>query len=212
MTGMPGARRSFSARNPSVARTVNLPVMLIIWIFAAVSAGPGVATQTAAGGGNSPGVPLSGQAQWKEFGSRSGNFRVLFPGVPEASKTRIMTPAGTVVSTRFTVRAGSGVTYDVMYNDYPKSSPGVINPESVLNSARDGLIHRTKGRLISEKPITLDGGLGREVEIRGTDTALYTVQLVLVERRLYQALVIDRSRTSAGTRKFLDSFRVLKTP
>jgi len=31
-----------------------------------------------------------------------------------------MTPAGTVVSTRFTVRAGPGVTYEVMYNDYPK--------------------------------------------------------------------------------------------
>lgn len=209
---MPGAKRSTQTRNPRVARTINWLVMLIVWIFTAIGADPGVATQMAAGGGNSPSAPLSGQAQWKEFGSRSGKFRVLFPGIPEASKTEIVTPAGTIVSTRFTVRAGPDVTYDVMYNDYPKSSAGAINQEILLDTARDGLVHRTKGRLISEKPITLDGGVGREAEIRGTDATLYTVQLVLVDRRLYQVLVIDRISQSAGTRKFLDSFRVLGTP
>lgn len=212
MTGMPGAKRSTQTRDPRFARTINSLVMLIVWAFAAISADPGVATQMAAGGGNSPSAPLSGQAQWKEFGSRSGKFGVLFPGIPEASKTEIMTPAGTVVSTRFTVRAGPGVTYDVMYNDYPKSSAGAINQEILLDAARDGLIHRTNGRLITEKTITLDGNLGREVEIRGIDATLYTVQLVLVDRRLYQVLAIDRKSKSAGTRKFLESFRVLRTP
>lgn len=213
MTDMSNTQHSIHARIPCLARTIVSLAMLCVWSFtAAASADPGDATQIAAAGSNVPGTFLSEQASWKEFGSRSESFRALFPGIPEVSKSEVTTPTGTIVSTRFTVRAGADATYDVMYNDYPKSIVGAIDRETLLDSTRDGLVHQTKGRIASEKKLKLDGKLGREVEIRGLDATLYTVQLVLVDRRLYQVLVIDRKSKTADTRKFLDSFRILGTP
>lgn len=152
--------------------------------------------------------PAYKREQWKEFRSAAGRFRILFPGIPGTSEQTTKALSGTIVSRRFTVHIRPGITYDIMYSDYPGSVSANVSSKIILDTARDGLVHQTKGALITEKTIELRTGVGREAEIKGADATVYTVRLVLVGARLYQALVAEQNLQSPNARQFLDSFRI----
>lgn len=148
-------------------------------------------------------------AGWRKFESKRGTFTVMFPDVPIETRSKIRTEIGNVASTRFTVVAGTSVTYDVMYNDYPKAGIVKVNPQLLLDAARDGLLNQTKGRLVAEKHIMLGAVPGRDQEILGADGTRYWARLVLVGNRMYQLMAIARPPATADTRTFFDSFRLL---
>lgn len=148
-------------------------------------------------------------AGWRKFESKRGTFRVMFPDIPIETRSKLRTEIGNVASTRFTVVAGTSVTYDVMYNDYPKAGIVKVNPQKLLDAARDGLVNQTKGQLVGEKRIMLGTVPGRDQEILGADGTRYWARLVLVENRLYQLMAIARPPATADTRTFFDSFQLL---
>lgn len=148
-------------------------------------------------------------ARWRKFESKHGTFKVMFPGIPIETRNTIRTEMGNVASTRFTMVDGSSVTYDVMYNDYPKGGIAKVNPQHLLDAARDGLVYQTKGRLVAEKRITLGAVPGRDQEILGADGTRYWARLVLAGNRLYQLMAIARPPAQADAQTFFDSFQLL---
>ena len=153
--------------------------------------------------------PNKDAARWRKFESKHGTFKVMFPGIPIETRSTIRTDMGNVASTRFTMVEGTSVTYDVMYNDYPKAGVIKVNPQKLLDAARDGLVYQTKGQLVTEKRITLGAVPGRDQEILGADGTRYWARLVLVENRLYQLMAVARPPAQADTRTFFDSFQLL---
>lgn len=146
--------------------------------------------------------------RWQIFESASGKFKVVFPGAPIRKQTRVRTEIGDVVSTRHSAGDGAGTTYDVTYDDYAKAGIARLSPAKLLNAVRDGFVHKAKGRLVSEKPFTVDGIPGSELEILANNGMWYRTRLLLVENRLYQLTAIVRPPTRSDEQKFFDSFQL----
>ena len=149
---------------------------------------------------------------WKEFQIPAGRFKVLMPGVPKTSRRTIRTDIGNVASTRYTVTDAANVTYDVLFNDYPKAGVAKANPQKLLDSARDGLMYQTKGRMTSDRRITLANFPGRDLEILGSDGTHFRARLVWAETRLYQVMAVTPGQPRPDANVFFDSFHISGKP
>lgn len=146
---------------------------------------------------------------WREFESKPGRFRVLLPGVPATSRQTIRTDIGNVASTRVTTTDAANVTYDILFNDYPRAGVSKVSPQKLLDGARDGLLYQTKGRLIGEKPLTLANFPGRDQEIMGGDGTHYRIRLVWAGNRLYQIMAVTPGQPRPDAQVFFDSFQIV---
>lgn len=182
---------------------------MIRCIFAFVAAlCAGFSTVAGAGAAPQPGIPPG----WREFEIPAGRFKILMPGTPKTTRRTIPTDIGKVASTRYTAIDAANVTYDVLLNDYPKSGVSRARPQKLLDSVRDGLMFQTKGRMVSDKQITLAGFPGRDLEITGSDGTHYRTRLVWVETRLYQIMVVTAGKPRPEADVFFDSFRITGKP
>ena len=149
---------------------------------------------------------------WREFQIPAGRFKVLMPGVPKTSRQTIRTEIGNVAATRYTATDAANVTYDVLLNDYPKAGVSRANPQKLLDSARDGLIYQTKGRIVSDRRITLAKFPGRDLEITDTEGMHYRARLLWVDYRLYQVMTVTPGRPRPDANLFFDSFQITGKP
>ena len=149
-------------------------------------------------------------APWRKFESRRGGFRAQFPGVPLEGRKTMRTDIGDVVATRHTLTDGNNVTYDILYNDFPKAGVAKVEPQKLLEGARDGLLYQTRGRLDADKRIMLGNLPGREGEIATRDGMRYRFRVLWAGNRLYQLLVITRGRPGPDAQRFFDSFQILR--
>jgi hypothetical protein len=120
--------------------------------------------------------------------------------------------SGDVAATRYTTTDAANVTYDVLLNDYPKAGIARANPHKLLDSVRDGLVYQTKGRVVSEKPITLANFPGRDQVIVGANGTHYRVRLVWAGTRLYQIMAVTPGEPRPESNIFFDSFRITGGP
>lgn len=151
-------------------------------------------------------IPRSKTAQWREFESKDGRFSVQFPGRPERSEQKTKTEIGYVVSVRYTVSHSERVTYDLMFNDFPKAQIASVNPQKLLDAARDSLLYQTGGRIISETHTLHSAVRARQLEIAGNNGMRYVVRLLFADNRLYQLLLASRHPVASDARRFFDSF------
>lgn len=149
---------------------------------------------------------------WIEFEMPAARFKVLMPAAPKTSRRTIKTDMGDVAATRYTAVDAANVTYDVLLNDYPKAGVSRSNPQKLLEAVRDGLVFQTKGRTISNKPITFANFPGRDLEIMGGDGSHYRVRLVWVESRLYQIMTVTPGKPRPDASAFFDSFQITGKP
>jgi len=149
---------------------------------------------------------------WIEVKIPAGGFKVWMPGAPKTSRGTIPTEIGNVAATRYTTVDAANVTYDVLFNDYPKTKVSKLNSQKVLEAARDGLIYQTKGKTISNKPITLASNPGNDLEILGGEGTHYRVRLVWVKTRLYQIMVVTPGKPRPEANVFFDSFQITGKP
>lgn len=163
----------------------------------------------AAIGGAAPTAALPG---WREFEIPAARFKILMPGAPKTTRRTIHTYIGDVASTRYTVTDAANATYDVLLNDYPRAGVSKASPTKLLDGARDGLVYQTKGRKLSEKPYSLAGYVGRDVEITGNDGTHYRVRLIWAETRLYQLMVVTPGKPRPDANMFFDSFQITGKP
>jgi len=145
---------------------------------------------------------------WKEVAIPAGRFKVWMPGAPKTSRQTIRTDIGNVASTRYTSTDAANVTYDVLFNDYPVAGVSKANPQKLLDSAKDGLLYHTKGRLMEDKHITLASFPGRDQIIIGGDGTHYRVRLAWVGNRLYQIMAVSPGKPQPDANIFFDSFQI----
>ena len=146
-------------------------------------------------------------ASWRTFESVPGRYKAAFPAAPVMKQGKLRTEIGEVISTRHTADSADA-TYDITYNDYPKDGIARLSPAKLIDTARDGLVYQSKGRLVSEKPFTLGKFAGREHEIAGEDGMHYRIRLLLVANRLYQITAMARPPARPDEQKFFNSFQL----
>jgi hypothetical protein len=143
----------------------------------------------------------------------------MFPGtvVTEADAS-----SGIVKGRKYTVTTTA--VYVVAYLDFPTDFPS--NPETdptlrdeVFNKLRDSALKAVAGKLIDETEVSLESHPGRLLTFSIADGSVTRVKCYLVEKRLYQLVVVTPRELSAPdggkfdqtrTTKFLDSFKLAK--
>jgi len=144
---------------------------------------------------------------WKEFTSREGKFSVIMPGEPTYTTQTAPTKEGMVQIHMFLI--GHGVmAYGIIYNDVPGA---IADVQKYLDERRNGAVLTSKGTLISEKKISIEGHPGREIKLKTADNMQYTGRLYFIDGRFYQVIVTAPAEVNAEavSAKFLDSFKLL---
>lgn len=138
-------------------------------------------------------------AAWQKFAPRDGGFSVLFPGTATTSK-RSANGVEVVVYGCET----PGVNYVVGYFAFP---PGMtLTLDAVISS----MVSQTKGKLLSQKNITLAGYPGRELTARLPSGALMRQRFAMANGRFYQVGLDGPASVVEGTdaTRFFDSFKL----
>ena len=145
-----------------------------------------------------------------EYSSDQGRFSVLMPGNPKKDTHSIQSPIGTIVLYSFSVEKAD-IVYTVAYIDYPGSAVKRMDPDQLLDNARNGALQKAGGNLLSEKKIDYNGYSARELEFEvkgglGLGKAVH----LLADNRLYQVMAIGLKLTfpSETVQEFIDSFEM----
>jgi hypothetical protein len=148
-------------------------------------------------------------AQPQPYTSADGHFSVNFPASPTLGSQQVALPGNDSMTLYQFQFEGGGVSYVVMYNDYPAKYAGA-EPQSILANVRDGSLESTKATLVSDEVVDMNGVPGRKFQFTDKDGSTYFARDFLDGSRLYQVIVTvtaASSATSAGD--FLDSFHIL---
>ncbi|HLP92012.1 MAG TPA: hypothetical protein VK184_25910 [Nostocaceae cyanobacterium] len=158
------------------------------------------------------------QSIWQQFSSKEGKFSILMPGKPKQGRQTITTLVGNVQLSVFAVeRKQDNVQYAVTYSDF---SPQYIEHikknnlvEEVLETGKISVLQNAKGKLISERRISLNGHVGRELKYTRPGNKIVRHRMYLVDKRLYQVIVqTDTKKENFLTMRiegFFNSFTLL---
>jgi hypothetical protein len=132
------------------------------------------------------------------------------PGTPSYEKTNTSTAVGAIDMHMFSLNIKQDAAYMIMYSDYPEIVTRA-NPESLLDGGRNGALANTKGKLIGEQSMSLDGFPGREIVIEVPGKGIMKLRAFLVRQRLFQVLAVGTKEKieHEDTAKYLTSFRLL---
>jgi hypothetical protein len=153
---------------------------------------------------------------WKEYSSPRGRFTIMFPGTPTDEDNS----SGSLEGRRYMLKTTA--VYTVYYSDFPANFPNDLEKEGALrkqflDASRDIVLARSKGKVLSETDISIDGHPGRMIKIALANGTIYRDKTYLVGKRIYQIIVVTPSESLApdGGRfdetratKFLDSFKL----
>ena len=142
------------------------------------------------------------QTEWKEFTSRDGNFRVLFPDNPRQQ-------TGAERNLHQFSAAADSESYGLAYADYP---PGT-DWGNAVNGERDSILNSLAGSLVDEKRTSVEGYPGKWIRFVGQNTS-GELAIYFVGHRLYvlHALAPKGTRRPQNFSEFLNSFRLLSKP
>jgi hypothetical protein len=152
-------------------------------------------------------APVVKPADWKPYPYPADGFSASFPSVPSLEKQNIPTAAGTAEYHSYTVDDPSA-TLIAGVTEFGPALAGK-DPDTILQGSKNGAVTNSKGRLISEKPITLGANHGIAFELEN-DSAHVTVRLYLVGTSMYEMIVASPLKSNyADTTRFLDSLQLI---
>lgn len=163
--------------------------------------------------GAGPGFSFQNSSEWIRYESTAGRYSVLLPVQPTLSSQESFTAAGKkVIQYRATASDGNA-TFLIGYYDYFSGTT------FSFDKARDGIVGKIKGTLLSDRAIRLENHRGRELKIsaRGPDGTelLDRARLYDVGKRVYVLQVItvkseDDSASAEKADRYFASFQVTK--
>jgi hypothetical protein len=130
------------------------------------------------------------------------------PHQPARQSEPARTDAGPVDTIMYA--AGTDTTsYVVIYSDFPFAPSSAEETNKRLDKGRDGGLARTKGKLVSESRIMLDGHLGREIKVR-LDEGFPLVRIYAVNERVYQIIIAgtEAAIASPDAARFFNSSKL----
>jgi len=163
--------------------------------------------------GAGPAFTFQNSSGWVRYQSDAGRYSILFPVQPTLSTQASSTAAGHKV-TQYRASASDGkATFFIAYYDYSKGTT------FSYDKARDGIVGKLKGTVLSERGIKLDGHQGRELQISaigpdGTEL-LDRARLYDIGRRIYVLQVItvkaeDDNVSAEKADRYFASFQLTK--
>jgi hypothetical protein len=158
------------------------------------------------------GRSLAEDSDKKEFTSKEGSFKILFPAAPQEQEQTIRSPVGPLVNRVFFCMAANNETvYLVSFANYPDEPLKQYTPEQILNAARNGTVENLKGKLVSEQKLTLDKTHpGLEFVIEVPNTAQYRARIYFANKRLYQVVLVTSPKVTVSAKEIEDYFESFK--
>jgi TonB family protein len=197
-------------------KTIPRPAVLLPIIFILAAAGlaqtPPPPPPPAPGG--IPGGILV--EAWQEFKHEAGNFVVMMPGKPLEMSQTVESEIGKIPIYSFTAQGGT-LNYMAMYAEYPISIDTSEAAKISLDNARDLLLGRRNGKLISEADISFGKYPGRELRAK-IDGGTLRSRTYIVNHRMYMFMAMapgDDTSKQLDSKKvddFLGSFKFLREP
>jgi|RhiMetdeSRZDD1v2_1073273.scaffolds.fasta_scaffold37393_3 TonB family protein len=197
-------------------KTIPRPAALLSIIFILATAGLAQtkAPPPTAPGGIHPNVILV--EAWEEFRHEAGNFAVMMPGKPLEMSQTVESEIGKIPIYSFTAPGGT-LTYLAMYAEYPISIDTSEAAKISLDNARDLLLSKRNGKLISEADISFGKYPGRELKAT-IDGGMLRSRTYIVNKRMYLVMALapgDDTSKQLDSKKvddFLGSFKFLREP
>lgn len=144
------------------------------------------------------------------FSSAEGRFSVQMPGSPERKEQPIESVGGPPAWNVFEVEA-EGKRFVVSYGDFPEGAISTASPVTAIDRMRDGVLRSAGGEVLSDRAITMDGYLGREIDLGLPEKGRIRTRLYLAERRMY-GISVSAHEADIGApsvRRFFESFRLI---
>lgn len=165
-------------------------------------------------------VSPSIDAEWKEFISYEGRFRVLVPANMESGETDIDTELGPITyHTVYCQESGEEVdnyVYMVSYCDYPEFSMHSDSTEllkSFFDATIESATQSVQGELMYSSDITMKDYPGKIWRINYNDNdATIKTKAFVVGNRFYtvQTISLKNKGLNPSIDKFLDSFELIE--
>jgi len=150
--------------------------------------------------------------RWAPFTSDEGRFSVDFPARPKRQTMRGRTGDAPPQDVVFFISSPSrDAAFLVGFADEFEDVLRDFSKDQILDSARDGAVTMSKGRLDGELFITKDSYPGRDLHISGPGSAASRFQIFLVGHRRYMVGVTATTAAGIFSRdvgRFFDSFRL----
>jgi hypothetical protein len=144
--------------------------------------------------------------EWRTLEAPDGTFSVALPGdaIEENTPTKSVT-GGSFVSHSLKVRTPRNAAYGCSWWEDPSLRDRTA--EQILDTARDGGLSGTNGKLLSEKRLMVHGYPARDIRAIARGNSAYDNRLVVVGNRLYTLLVLDVSgkRDTENVERFFNS-------
>jgi TonB family protein len=195
-------------------KTIPRPAALLSIIFILATAGLAQTKAPPPALGAPPNVVLV--EAWQEFKHEAGNFAVMMPGKPLEMSQTVESEIGKIPIYSFTAPGGT-LTYLAMYAEYPISIDTSEAAKISLDNARDLLLSKRNGKLISEADISFGKYPGRELKAKIDGGALRS-RTYIVNHRMYMFMAMapdDDTSKQLDSKKvddFLGSFKFLREP
>jgi hypothetical protein len=147
------------------------------------------------------------EVKWEKFTPKGAKAQVSFPG----KATETPTSSG-----GYLLLAGPDAKgiYQMSYSNLGAAVnlDDKAAVKKVLDGARDGGVKSLKGKLLTEKDITLGKYPGRAFEMKSETYGLYRTRVYLSKTKLYQVTVFGTKEfvDSDEAKKFLDSLKILE--
>jgi hypothetical protein len=144
---------------------------------------------------------------------KKDRFQVAMPAKPTEKNQRVKTAKEKLDVTLLIAEGRKDASFVVSHCDYADALVKKRDLERRLDQARDGAIESSGGKLRLEQMIELIDGdqrhLGRDLVIEKDGSVIARMRIFVVERRLYQVMVLGSPPTKDAT-VFLDSFRLTR--
>ncbi|MDQ2986531.1 MAG: hypothetical protein M3R13_07400 [Armatimonadota bacterium] len=145
---------------------------------------------------------------WAVHRFEEARFSVMLPEAPRTSKQNVRAESADTTNSVFTLRTKAG-TFLVSYTDSETFDDNRSLIDTLLDATCRGAVEGANGRLISIRPITRNGFLGRALAFEGRDGKMARGLVVLAGTRLFQVYALGTPDWIAGkdVDRFLNSFR-----
>src|SRR5262249_34301152 len=149
------------------------------------------------------------EVKWEKFTPKGAKAEISFPGKATEKSTA---GGGNLVLSAM----GGKAVYLMSYNDFPKEIDITDKAavKKILDNGRDGGLKSLKGKLLTEKDVTLEVGKnkypGRAFDMESKAFGIYRTRIYLSKNKLYQVVVLGPKEfvDSEDAKKFLDSFKI----
>jgi hypothetical protein len=151
---------------------------------------------------------------WRTFHSAGYRFSVMLPAVPTEEDKPLPFPPPPVSHTFMTHHTAGSWTGPTVYfltvTEYPVELVKTSTDEERIDASRDMTLFGTGGKLIEDKPITLNGLKGRELTIEAGELGVLRSRQFWVGRKKYLAGLAYKPEflNARAADYFLDSFRL----